>query len=433
MTTTPLTQPTWAHTALLSAADEPTQSTWFDPTDVTDPAWAITTTTSDALTGPDGTEGAAAGTYEAAVPATISALVPPLDHVTYTAVAESSTLMGRHDAYTSSTPVADAVARLSMLAEALCSSAIEGIHSNVVDVSAALADPRGPRRTNDAVWLVADLYRAIELADEARFTDVGQVASSYVSHELHKTLMQRSRPQIAGVVRSGAVWIGGPFCRTPHTASYVAPNAAGVAAALVDLDTWTDRGDIAPLAQVAIAHAQFETIHPYADGNGRIGRTLMGAWLRRADAVEGLVMAPISYGLAARRREYVDALIAYRHGDLAPIVTVTTDAIKAGVHFADVLTSHLSNIRARWTEALTARPDAVVWRILDTALAGHVINANDLAYDLDVSYPTANAAISLLVDIGALTLVSEQRRNRAFVATEVTDVVDRLVLAAVQR
>lgn len=406
---------------IYSVTPEPT--TWFYPEKIADPVWAVGVSSIDPSTEP----GAGAltrelGPYDACVPASIAALAPVLDHRAYSEVAEASTLLGRY--YTETQPNTAAVARLAALTEAICSSAMEGIRATVTDVALLLADPRPARRAGDDTSLVADHFSSVVAASQSDFTET---TSTDLSHRLHSTLLTRSVPEIAGKVRNCPVWIGSGYGRTPHSAVFVPPSSKIVEAGLEDLDQWSQRPDVAPVVQAAVAHAQFETIHPYADGNGRVGRTLVNAWLRRSGAIEGPVVAPISWGLSRNRSRYIDALIDYRYGDIAPIVSITSDALIAGAYFTASLSAGLVDVRARWASELTARPDAVAWKILDTALAGHVVNANDLAYTLEVSYPTANAAIAQLVDIGALTLVGEQRRNRSFIATEVTELVSDLM------
>ena len=114
-------------------------------------------------------------------------------------------------------------------------------------------------------------------------------------------------------IRDRWVWIGG---RSPVTASYVAPRHEAVPAAVEDLVLFLQRRDLDPTVQAAIAHAQFETIHPFTDGNGRTGRAIVSSLLR-ARGVVGNVTVPISSGLLHDIDGYIAALTDYRAGPVS--------------------------------------------------------------------------------------------------------------------
>src|SRR5690606_26640846 len=150
---------------------------------------------------------------------------------------------------------------------------------------------------------------AIDLAD-----DLGETAII----EMHEALLGETHPDWVGRWRDEQVWIGGSAIG-PHRADYVAPHHDRVPAALTDLVAFMDRDDLPVLVQAAIAHAQFETIHPFPDGNGRVGRALVHSLLR-AKGTTRSVTVPISAGLLADRDAYFGALDSYRRGDPHPIV-----------------------------------------------------------------------------------------------------------------
>ena len=115
-------------------------------------------------------------------------------------------------------------------------------------------------------------------------------------------------------------WIGGSDF-SPRGALYIPPPPETVPGYMDDLVTFADRGDMPALLQAAIAHAQFESIHPFTDGNGRIGRALINTILRRRGATTRVVV-PLASALVARRENYFDALGSYRSGDLAPLAGI---------------------------------------------------------------------------------------------------------------
>ena len=121
----------------------------------------------------------------------------------------------------------------------------------------------------------------------------------------------------AGELRTVQNWIGGSDF-SPRGALYIPPPPETVPGYMDDLVTFADRSDMPALLQAAIAHAQFESIHPFTDGNGRIGRALINTILRRRGATTRVVV-PLASALVARRENYFDALGSYRSGDLAPL------------------------------------------------------------------------------------------------------------------
>ena len=144
---------------------------------------------------------------------------------------------------------------------------------------------------------------------------------------LHRTLMADDPPErlYAGKVREMQNSIGGSD-HSPRGALYVPPPPRTVDNYLTDLLRFANRGDVNVLAQAAIAHAQFESIHPFTDGNGRIGRALINTILRRRGALRCRVVVPLASALVARRENYFDTLSAYRSGNAGPIIAAFSAA-----------------------------------------------------------------------------------------------------------
>ena len=199
-----------------------------------------------------------------------------------------------------------------------------------------------------------------------------------------------------------------------------------------DLCAYLRRTDVPALVQAAIAHAQFETIHPFADGNGRTGRVLVHAVLHRAGAITRMGV-PLSAGLLTDTAGYFDALTAYRDGDPAPIVRRFAQAALAAVGNGRELVADLDEALTGWRERLTARRDAAVWRALAVIIAQPAVTVDHLAQVLGVSRPAAQRAVDQLVEAGALQAVSAQRRNRVWLATEVLACLDEFAARAGRR
>jgi Fic family protein len=239
---------------------------------------------------------------------------------------------------------------------------------------------------------------------------------------MHEALLERSAPDIAGRWRDQQVWIGGGDLG-PHGAAFVPPHHSRVRAAIADLVAFVDRDDVPVLAHAALAHAQFETIHPFPDGNGRTGRALVHSLLRTG-GVTRHVTVPVSAGLLVDVDRYFDALTAYRSGDPFPIVERMAEAAYAAVHSGRALVAELRVIKDGWSGSLTARRQAVVWRALDVVIRQPVLDSALLQRELQVTAQAADGAIARFVEIGALRQFTAGRRNRVYEAPDVLAALD---------
>ncbi|MHA7132997.1 Fic family protein [Oerskovia turbata] len=248
---------------------------------------------------------------------------------------------------------------------------------------------------------------------------------------VHRALMG-ARDASAGQWRHEQVWIGGTSAG-PHLAQYVAVHHDRIPAAIEDLVRFARRTDLPILAHAALTHAQFETIHPFADGNGRSGRALVHAMLRHARLTRR-VTVPVSAGLLVDTDAYIDALTAFRSGDIEPMIRQVNEAALVAVGNGRELADDLSRVRQSWAAQLDARRGAAAWRAIDVALGQPVVTVPFLAEALDVSLPTAQGAIDRLVDIRALAATDpRRRRGRTWQATEVLDALDAFAARAGRR
>ncbi|MHB1064219.1 MAG: Fic family protein [Georgenia sp.] len=225
-------------------------------------------------------------------------------------------------------------------------------------------------RDDPAVRLIAEasihLPRDVAaLADQSTAEIVRFDAETIL--ELHRLLMDHSEPDIAGRWRELTVWVGEPGT-IPHHAEFVPPHHDRVPELIDDLATFDARGDIQPLVAAAVLHAQFETIHPFEDGNGRVGRALVHTALKSREMTR-YATAPVSAGLLRSTADYYDALTAYRSGDLTPIVDQMGRAALAAAADGRQLAAELIAIKEAWRADLRARSDSSAWGVLDLAVA----------------------------------------------------------------
>lgn len=205
----------------------------------------------------------------------------------------------------------EGLARFLLRAEAVASSRIEGLNAGprrLVEAEAILAQG-GEASDSVAVEIFGNIVAMDSAIALAAKTDTLELADLL---GLHSVLMDRSpTPHLAGRVRTVQNWIGGSSYN-PCRAAYVPPPPEHIAGLLRDLVDYSNREDHSPLVQGAIAHAQFETIHPFADGNGRAGRALVHIILRRRRLTPRFV-PPVSLVLATWSHDYISGLTAFRH------------------------------------------------------------------------------------------------------------------------
>jgi Fic family protein len=280
-----------------------------------------------------------------------------------------------------------------------------------------------------------DRHNAAEIVANTRAMEAAVALAQRLDEDailtMHRALMQSTHPAIAGQWRHEQVWIGGSDIG-PQEAWFVPPHHSRVPAAIEDLVAFMRRDDLPVLVQAALAHAQFETIHPFPDGNGRTGRALLHALLRRKTLTRN-VTVPVSAGLLTDTTAYFAALDAYRLGDPTRIVRRLAEASFAAIGNGQELIAELRAIRANWNGRVSARRDSAAWRAADLLMRHPVVNAGLLARELQVKGPNVYRVIAPLVSAGVLTEFTDQRRNRAWRSTEVLAALDAFAARAGRR
>ena len=360
------------------------------------------------------------GPYEAAVPARLTGRDYRPPAALAAALEDAAVELTRYDAAMASSPAPlDAVLLRS---ESAASSQIENLTASARSIG--LAELGDPGRTNAGLVVanVQAMRSALELAQDL---SAGTVLA------LHRALLADSDPDIAGSWRTGPVWIG-RSATSPVGADYVAPRAELVPGLVEDLMAWAARPDLPVLAQAALAHAQFETIHPFADGNGRTGRALLHAMLRHHGLVRH-VTVPVSAGLLADVQGYHAALTAYRAGEPDVIVGLAVEATFRAVTNGRALAAELDEVRERWRTTVTARRDSAVWRVADLFLARPVLDAAQVAAATGVGITNVHRHLERLTEAGVLTPFPLYRRGRAWRADEVLRALDAFAARAGRR
>ena len=199
----------------------------------------------------------ARGPYQACVPAFIAGVHPVLPSELVAELEDAATAIARFD-FEIGGFVAPFDAIL-MRSESASSSEVENLTAGAKQLALASIGEKNSRNAQIVVDNVSAMRAALAL---------GEAPTGSAIIEMHRALLGRSQPEICGAWRSKAVWVRG---HSPHTAEYVGPESARINELIADLEIFMQRTDLPILAQVALAHAQFETIHPFEDGNGRTG------------------------------------------------------------------------------------------------------------------------------------------------------------------
>ncbi|HEX5598585.1 MAG TPA: Fic family protein [Micromonosporaceae bacterium] len=297
--------------------------------------------------------------------------------------------------------------------ESAASSQIENLTASARAIAEAEIGDTSRRNAAQIIANTRAMDAAIALA--------GQIDSPSIL-AMHHALMSDIDPDSAGRWREAQVWIGGGNLG-PHEAVFVPPHHTRVVPAIEDLVAFIERDDLPVLVQAAIAHAQFETIHPFPDGNGRTGRALLHSMLRSKGLTRN-VTVPVSAGLLTDTQAYFDALGSYRAGDPVPIVTQLADAGFLAVTNGRRLVEELRQIRTGWESRISARRDSAVWRVLSLLMRHPVVNAQLLASELGVVHSNVYRYIEPLVQAGVLAEFTDRKRNRAWRSVEVLAALD---------
>lgn len=322
-------------------------------------------------------------------------------------------------------PALKPLARLLLRTESIASSRVEGLQVDARTLARAEAKIETGRSIGPEVAEVLANVDAMELAVEetsaARAVTTGRLAA--IHHEL-----MRKDARIAGKVRTVQNWIGGN-AYNPCGADFVPPPPEAVGPLLDDLCELCNGEHLPPLIQAAIAHAQFETLHPFEDGNGRTGRALIHVILRRRGLAPSYV-PPISVVFASRKAAYIEGLTGFQRGDVGEWIEHFAAAAARAAGLAERYLASVAELHDRWRTRLrrhaNLRSDAAAWAVIDQ-LPGHPVITLAVATAVTGRSKSSTAvAIDQLVDAGVLLPTSATKRNRSWEAEGLLDLLTGL-------
>jgi Fic family protein len=314
----------------------------------------------------------------------------------------------------------EALARQLLRAESVASSRIEGLvlsHRRLAK-AAFSADARD-LTAQGVLANIAALERAVALASEADEFTRGDLL------EIHRLLFAGTRDEhLGGLVREEQNWIGGA-ASSPRNAEFIPPPYELVPELLEDLCAFSSREDIPAVIQAAIAHAQFETIHPFHDGNGRVGRALILSILRRR-GIAPRYLPPVSLALAGEADGYVAGLTSWRNGDEEDWYTVFVDAVHRASTGARTFAGRVAELQRRWTaQAGNPRRHSGPLHLIELVPSQPIVNVRTAAQLLGGTEERARQAILRLEQAGVLRQTAVGRRNRAWECVGLFDLLDR--------
>jgi Fic family protein len=365
------------------------------------------------------------GRYNAFVPPDIADYPFRLTNATNTDVETGTAALKRLQALDLA-PGLHSLAETLLRSESVASSRIEGLDMTHARLARArYGEVREDKKAREVIANIDAMRKAIELGASTAVLGVDAI------RDIHRALVRgetlRGKPY-AGVIREEQNWIGGND-RNPVGATFVPPPPEHVRPLLDDLERFIVRDDLDPLAQAAIAHGQFETIHPFLDGNGRVGRALVYAILRRRGLL-GEYIPPISLVLNAAPRSYTSSLAAYQRRSSASqhpadlIVQTFAQAADIASREAAVLRDDVGALQGRWRESLKGvRSDAAAWKLVDELPGRPVLTAPSVGELLNVSAVAAGRALNQLEERGVIKRLNEKKWGRAWEASELLTLV----------
>jgi Fic family protein len=325
----------------------------------------------------------------------------------------------------------EVIARILLRTEAVASSKIEGLRANarrLLRVEAAREFGMTARRDVTAEEVLGNVDAMAEALSAAERDEAVTVETLL---RIHAALLANTPLEHhAGKVREEQNWIGGSDYN-PCAAAFVPPPPGLVPDLLADLAAFCNDDSLPAVAQAAIAHAQFETIHPFVDGNGRVGRAIIHLILRRRGLAPHVV-PPVSLVLATLSRDYVAGLTAFRYrgeptsaeasAGLNRWIALFAGCCTRAVRDSGAYENSIREIQDSWRDKVgSVRRNSAVDMLLNTLPGTPILTVTGAARLLGRSFNAASRAIDVLTQAGVLHQLNVGRRNRAFEAREVID------------
>jgi Fic family protein len=347
---------------------------------------------------------------------------------THKLVSEAERAVGRLDAAAGKLPNPGILVRPALMREAVSTSALEGTHAELFQILEA--DYIDPTQYSQEVREVRNYVSAASKGHELITTEPIRLN---LIRRLQAMLVEGTRGDSydAGQLRTGQVYIGEQRGGIEEARFVPVPAGADLAKGMDDWEKWVNAQDDLPLlVRIALAHYQFETLHPFSDGNGRIGRLIISLQLVDRGAMSYPILNLSSF-LEPRKEEYKDLMLAVsQRGEYDAWIQFFAEGVRMAAEEACQRIDRLVAFRDEMLESLRkVKARGVVLEIVDDLLAYPVITVTMAASLHHVTFPPANAAIQRLVDLGFLVEVTGKNYGRVFLCRRVMEIVDDPVAA----
>lgn len=365
--------------------------------------------------------------YEGYVPDPLVGRKIVLDGDVAADVADAEFAIAQLNVQSTSLVDTEALARLLLRAESVASSRIEGLEIGArrllrAEAARGLDDGSTDVTAKEVLGNIDAMVSAIQGVG-----DTGKITLDNILAAHNKLLADTRLAEHGGHVRQEQNWIGGSSYN-PCSASFVPPPHELVPELLNDLIAFSNEDSVPAIVQAALVHAQFETIHPFVDGNGRIGRVLIHLILRRR-GIAPYTLPPISLILATRARDYVDGLTATRYRGsptskaaqegLNRWIALFASSSRRAVDDASAFEVRVRALQSDWRVRLgRVRANSATDLLIQELPGVPVITPTTASQLIGRSFPATNDAIERLIEAKVLSQVTVGRRNRAFEAPE---------------
>lgn len=302
---------------------------------------------------------------------------------------------------------------LLLRSESSASSQIEHLTSSVRNVALAELADESPQNARLVAGNVAAMRKALASQDEITVDSI---------RDVHRILINWSGESFGGELRREQVWVGGtPY--SPHGAHYVPPTWQRVPEYLDDIVAFISREDVDPIVQAAVAHAQFETVHPFIDGNGRTGRVLLHKILRRSGVLLHVTL-PLSAGLLHNVDAYMKSLEAYQEGNPIAVVEQLVDALELSLMVGRLVARNLDGVFAGWRGLMTERANSSIHRLPLVLAEQPVVTVPYVAEKMGITTRAAQTLVSRACEYEILRPLGNRRRGVFYQADELIDVLE---------
>ena len=327
--------------------------------------------------------------------------LPPIPAISYDSemielLSRADRMLGRLDGVTETLPDPELFVAMYVRKEAVLSSQIEGTQASLVDVFDGDQSREKREDIGDIVNYVGAMNYGLERLKEFPL-------SLRLLREIHKVLLSSGRgsKRSPGEFRTSQNWIGAPGC-TLSEATFVPPSVPDMNEAMEELEIYLhNEDDLPPLIKIALVHAQFESIHPFLDGNGRMGRLLITFWLCQQEILSQPLLY-ISYFFKKNRQEYYDRLMVVRKtGDWEQWVKFFLRGIAETSEEAISTAKEILSLK-KVCEDMIVKSNNNYRQLLDLLFRLPVIDKQEVAEKLSVSQPTANRIVEQFCELGIL-------------------------------